>query len=292
MNKTIQIALVGDIHRNFDRHDVAYFNQSGCDLLLFTGDLANYRHQEGLSVARQMSGLQTPALIIPGNHDTLTAWQLLAEIKQYPRLCRWLAWRQNGRLQQWRQALGPVQVGGYSCHPVPGSGGEVTVVVGRPFAMGGSVLHCQPQLQRQFGIGTMAASAERLCQLIDETPGQRIIFLAHNGPTGLGTSQDAIWGNDFRPDGGDFGDVDLREAIAYAPRSGKTVLAVVAGHMHHRLKKEGQRTWHLVQDGVHYINAARVPRIFMENGRTFHHHIRLDLSGDAVTVTGQRWPDF
>ncbi len=133
MNKSIQIAIVGDIHRNFDLHDVAHFNQSGCDLLLFTGDLANYRHREGLAMARQMSQLQKPSLIIPGNHDTLTALQLLAEIKAYPRLRRWLAWGQNGRLQQWQRVLRPVQVGGYSVHAVPGSGGEVAVVVGRPY---------------------------------------------------------------------------------------------------------------------------------------------------------------
>ena len=120
MNSSIQIALIGDIHRQFDQHDITQFNQSDYDLLLFTGDLANYRHREGLAVARQMARLQTPALIIPGNHDTLTAPQLLAEIKQWPRLRRWLSWGQPRRLRQWRRTLGAVQVGGYSVHLVPG----------------------------------------------------------------------------------------------------------------------------------------------------------------------------
>jgi len=290
MNKPAQIAIIGDIHRQFNQNDAIQFNQSDYDLLLFVGDLANYWHHEGLTIARQMARLQKPALIIPGNHDTLTAPQLLAEIKQWPRLRRWLAWGQSRRLRQWQRALGPVQVGGYSVHPVPGAE-DVTVIVARPFAMGGSVLHCQPQLQRQFGIGTMAESAALLCQLVDETPSQRLIFLAHNGPTGLGSRRDALWGNDFQPEGGDFGDSDLGEAIAYAQQQGNTVLAVVAGHMHHTVKKGGQRTWHLEQEGIHYINAARVPRIFEANGRIFHHRIHLTLDGDFVTVSERLCPE-
>ena len=290
MNPSIQIALIGDIHRQFNQHDIAQFNQSAYDLLLFVGDLANYRHRKGLAVARQMARLQKPALIIPGNHDTITALQLLAEIKQWPRLRRWLAWGQPRRLRQWRQALGQVQVGGYSVHPVPRCE-DTAVIVGRPFAMGGSVLHCQPQLQRQFGIATMAESAARLCQLVGQTPQQRLILLAHNGPSGLGSSRESIWGNDFHPAEGDFGDSDLQEAIAFARQQGKTVLAVVAGHMHHPLKKGVQRTWHLEKEGIHYVNAARVPRIFAGNGRIHHHHIRLTLTNDGVTITEQLCPE-
>lgn len=284
MNRSTKIGIIGDVHRQFDQHDITQFNQSDYDLLLCTGDLANLWQWEGVAAARQMANLQKPTLIIPGNHDTLTVPQLIAEIKQWSLLRRWLAWGQSGRLRRWRRALGPVQVGGYSVHPVPGVA-DMAVVVGRPFAMGGSVLHCQPQLQRQFGVGTMAESAARLCQLVERAPQSRLIFLAHNGPTGLGATYESIWGNDFHPDEGDFGDSDLREAIDFARQRGKAVLAVVAGHMHHHVKQEGQRTWHLVQDGIHYINAARVPRIFEADGRIHHHHICLTVLDDEVTVT-------
>lgn len=284
MSKPLHIALVGDVHRQFDQRDIAQFNQSDYDLLLCTGDLSNRWHWEGMAVAPQMARLQKPTLIIPGNHDSLTLPQLVAEIKQWPRLRRWLAWGQPHRLRQWQRALGPVQVGGYSVHPVPG-GEDVAVVVGRPFAMGGSVLHCQPQLKRQFGVGTMAESAARLCQLVEQAPQSQLIFLAHNGPMGLGSRRDSIWGNDFHPDQGDFGDADLWEAIAFAQARGKTVLAVVAGHMHHHVNRKGKRTWHLVRDGIHFINAARVPRIFEKDGRTHHHHIRLTILAGEVTVT-------
>lgn len=286
MSRTIQIGIIGDVHRQFDAHDVTQFNQSDYDLLLCTGDLANLWQYEAVAPARQLAQLQKPTLIIPGNHDTLTLPQLVAEIKPWPRLRRWLAWGQGRRLRQWQRALGPVQVGGYSVHPVPGVE-DLAVVVGRPFAMGGSVLHCQPQLQRQFGISTMAESAARLCQLVEQTAQQRLIFLAHNGPTGLGSTRESIWGNDFDPQQGDFGDSDLCEAIDFARQRGKTVLAVVAGHMHHHIKREGNRAWHLVQDGIHFVNAARVPRIFAKNGRIHHHHICLTILDDDVTVTEQ-----
>jgi uncharacterized protein (TIGR04168 family) len=96
-----------------------------------------------------------------------------------------------------------------------------------------------------------------------------------------------MWGNDFWPEAGDFGDSDLRQAIDFAQQRGKTILAVVAGHMHHHVKKGGQRTWHLVQDGINYMNAARVPRNFVVDGRTLHHHICLTLTNDGVIVTEQ-----
>lgn len=289
MSKPIQIALIGDVHRQFNQHDISQFNQSSYDYLLCTGDLANLWHWEGLRAAKIMAQLQKPTLIIPGNHDTLTLPQLVAEIKQWPLWSRkMLAWGQPLLLRQWQRALGGVQVGGYSVHPVPGVN-DLAVVVGRPFGMGGSILHCQPQLKRQFGLGTLAESAAKLCQLVAQTPQHQLIFLAHNGPTGLGSRRDSIWGKDFKPPAEDFGDSDLREAIDFAQQRGKTVLAVVAGHMHHHIHRAGNRTWHLEQNGIHYINAARVPRIFERDGRIVHHHIRLTIEGDSVTVSEQLW---
>ena len=109
-----------------------------------------------------------------------------------------------------------------------------------------------------------------------------MIFLAHNGPTGLGTSRSDLWGCDFRREEGDFGDEDLALAITYARELGKRVLAVVAGHMHHRLRGGGKRRWYERKDGILYVNAARVPRIFEELGHAYHHHVDLTIDGDEV----------
>ena len=56
------------------------------------------------------------------------------------------------------------------------------------------------------------------------------------------------------------------------------VLAVVAGHMHHRLRGGGARRWKAEQDGVLFLNAARVPRVFHHEGRQVRHHLRLVVS--------------
>lgn len=278
----MQIAVIGDVHRHFDARDVAYFNDSAYDLLLFVGDLGNYRHREGVAVARVMGRLRKTAVLIPGNHDGMTPLQLLAEIKQSDFWTRLLSRGQAQRVAELKAALGPVVLGGYSTHHF----GALDVIVGRPFGMGGSVVHYRPYLQRTFGVADMPTSAARLRQCVDAAHSDRLIFLAHNGPYGLGTARHDIWGCDFLPDEGDFGDVDLQLAVAYAQQQGKQVLAVLAGHMHHRVNGGGQRRWHVVQDGVHYVNAARVPRILTENGR-FHHHVRLLIGDDGVDVSEQ-----
>ena len=112
------------------------------------------------------------------------------------------------------------------------------------------------------------------------TPASRSasLFLAHNGPSGLGSGRADIWGCDFKKDEGDFGDEDLRLAVDHAQSSGKRVLAVLAGHMHHAIKGGGERRWQIERDGVLYVNAARVPRIFEHEGRHVRHHIAITLS--------------
>ncbi|MGH8459189.1 MAG: hypothetical protein ACRESV_07555, partial [Nevskiales bacterium] len=98
------------------------------------------------------------------------------------------------------------------------------------------------------------------------------------------SARDDIWGCDFRPEGGDFGDPDLRAAVEYAIALGKTVHAVIAGHMHHRLKGGGgeRRYWQIRQDGILYINAARVPRIRRRVPGQPRHHVALTLDEHGV----------
>ncbi|MCB1139979.1 MAG: hypothetical protein KDK23_14555, partial [Leptospiraceae bacterium] len=109
------------------------------------------------------------------------------------------------------------------------------------------------------------------------------------GPAGLGSSPSDIWGCDFDPQRGDFGDADLTLALEAASELNKAPIAVVAGHMHHALKGGGERTWYLERNGVHYINAARVPRIYRENGEKRRHHIRIELDSSATKVESISW---
>ena len=280
----MKIAVLGDIHHHFDQKDVSYFNRSGDDLLLFVGDLGNYWPREGEGVARQIAQLTKPALLIPGNHDGVTAWQLYAEIKQWSRLIRWSSQGHEKRMARLRQVLGRVQVGGYGVHPFTFGDEKVTVITARPHAMGGSAFSYAPYLARQYGVYSLEQSAQRLKQCVDAAADSPLIFLAHNGPTDLGNQPSSIWGCDFRPGAGDFGDEDLRVAIEYAQRQGKNVLAVIGGHMHQRTKKGAIRPWHVECDGIHYLNAARVPRIFTRDNQTFHYHLSLSLENGTIQV--------
>jgi uncharacterized protein (TIGR04168 family) len=195
------------------------------------------------------------------------------------------------RLQQW---IAPVQLAGYSTHAYQFGDVRFDVVVGRPCSMGSGDannvaangdfrkrLNFPRMLHEVYGVSDLAQSAQRLKQCVDEAQTGRIIFLAHNGPTGLGAAPDDLWGRDFGRDAsGDWGDEDLRAAIDYAQDQGKQVDLVVAGHMHLLTKQGDERPWLQRVDGVTYVNAARVPRV----RRAGRHHVRVEVNGTSVSV--------
>jgi uncharacterized protein (TIGR04168 family) len=280
----MKLAVIGDIHLAWTEADTAYFNESDHDAILFVGDIYNYSLQRGLRAAAELASLDKPALLVPGNHDAVHPAQLAAEITRRQSLIRITSWGHTQRVQELREVVGGVQVGGYSVHHL---GEGVDVIVGRPHSMGGSSLSFQPHLIEAYGVHTLEESIERLKTCVDDSSASTVLFLAHNGPTGLGERRNDIWGCDFRREEGDFGDSDLRVAIDYARERGKRVLAVIAGHMHHRIRGGGQRSWYERRDDILYVNAARVPRIFEERGALYHHHVDLlieDGSAEAIEV--------
>jgi uncharacterized protein (TIGR04168 family) len=279
------LAVIGDIHMHFDATDVEYFNRSDCDLLLFVGDLCWEWPPQIRRIARRIARLQKPAFFIPGNHDVPTVFQSLAEKLHSQWLARLFGGVHVRHHERLRRTLDAVTMCGYSVHPFLLDGVGADVVAGRPYAMGGSELSFAPFLRNQFGVHTIEESTELMKTVIDQSRSDRLIFLAHNGPHGLGDMPADIWGCDFDPRRGDFGDRDLAIAIEYAKSRGKQVLAVVAGHLHLRTKQGQQRLWHVQRDGTHYINAARVPRIFPRDGKRRHHHVRLSISPTDVTYT-------
>lgn len=304
----INIAIVGDIHLHFNEADVTFFNRSDYDLILFVGDLSNYWPRAGLPIARLIAQIDKPVIFIPGNHDTTNIWQLAAEIWQKP----WLSWLgavgQVRRVRALQIALGsavprswntktrsveklrpaartrPTAFAGYSVHTLNLKGQRFDLIGARPFSMGGPNLSFKPFMQHRYNVHNLNESTGRLCRCVDQTQSDSLIFLAHNGPTGLSQAPTDIWGRDFKPAGGDFGDPDLEQAITYAKAQDKQVLAVIAGHLHQRTKSGKQRQWLVEKEGTQYINAARVPRIFESGGKNLHHHIRLILDGRTVTV--------
>ncbi len=280
-----RIAVIGDVHQQWDAGDVAYFNRSDYDLVLFVGDLAGYTHRGGLRTARAIARLNRPALVLPGNHDAVHPLQLLAEVMRFDRLAAVLGAGQDRRCRALAAALGPVPLCGFSLHELPTADGALSIIAARPHTMGGSYVAFRRHLRRSCGVASVADAAERLRALVDESPHGRLVFLAHCGPTGFGARRDDIWGCDFHAEEGDWGDRDLTDAVAYAVAQRKRVLAVVAGHMHHEVKGGGRRRWWQRRDGITYVNAARVPRIFADNGDHVRHHVALEISGDEVAAT-------
>ena len=269
--------MVGDIHGRWDAEDVRLLDEAGYDGVLVVGDLAGLRFGPAERVARSLATLRTPTVFVPGNHDGANALHLLGAVTGQPLLGRPFDAAFGRNLQTLREAVGPHALGAYSRHRF----GDLTVIAARPHSMGGPTLSFADHLQATWGVGSLDASAARLQALVDGAETERLVFVAHNGPTGLGSTRSSPWGCDFRAAEGDWGDPDLETAITYAKRAGRRVLAVCAGHMHRKLRGGGQRTWRTEQDGTLYLNAAEVPRIRKDGRR---HHVRLELHADHATA--------
>ena len=283
------VAVIGDVHLFWDDADVAFFNGGEYDLVLFVGDLASYSQLRGRRVASLLRRLRVPAMCIPGNHDGLHAFQLGAEIAPRAHRLRDAFCRgQTGRCASLEHALGDVELLGYSRRRVSPAGVPLNIVVGRPHSIGGRRLACLRYLAKRYGIDSMDASAARLKRLVDSCDDAPIVFLAHNGPSGLGDRADSIWGCDFRKKEEDWGDRDLEEAVHYATSNGRTVLATVAGHMHRKTKSGKRRPAQITRDGVLYVNAAEVPRHRNENGQKKRHHVKLTITPASATAQ-DRW---
>jgi len=277
MTASACIAVVGDVHLRWDDRDVELFDAAGYDLVAFVGDLAGYR-RDARAVAASIARLRTPAFVVPGNHDGVSLPHLAAETFERRRLARVLGRGQGRRCRDLQRALGPVPLAGYSLHEVRRGDLALSVIAGRPHSQGGGFFAFGRHLAEVYGVRSLDESAARLCRLVDEAPHERLIFVAHNGPSGLGARRHDIWGCDFRRAEGDFGDADLAACIEHAKQRGKRVLAVAAGHMHHRLKGGGERRWLVEREGVLYVNAARVPRIAAD----LRYHVRLVTDGETA----------
>jgi uncharacterized protein (TIGR04168 family) len=275
-----RVGVIGDLHGRWHEADVRYFNASPYDLLLVTGDLGSGTERNGVAIARSLARLEKPTLVVPGNNDAPYSAQIAAEFRH-----------QRGLMELMKLApghgavteqSGQVFLCGYALHVLSLAGRRLSVVVARPFAMGNSELSFPEVLRWRYGVSSIDESSDRLRQLVDQAPDGDLIFLAHNGPLGLGATSDDPWGRDFGGREGDWGDRDLRLAIDHALDSGRRVLAVVAGHMHRTPRRPRRAS--VMGGGVLYVNAARVPRVFDAAHGVRRHHVALELSDAGACV--------
>jgi uncharacterized protein (TIGR04168 family) len=219
---------------------------------------------------------------MPGNNDVEQAAQIGAELTYRRGLSGLMSDVTPGHAPPRDDTAAYPRTCGFSVHPQRLGDLDVTIVAGRPFALGGREVSFGESLERSYGVKSLEESAIRLKALVDRAETEHLIFFAHNGPSGLGATPDAPWGNDFRKEAGDWGDRDLAEAIAYARRRQRKPIAVIGGHMHWPTRSGGDRAWQLEREGTLYINPARVPRIYETKDGKVRHHVALSVTRDGA----------
>ncbi len=246
----ITIAVVGDVHDLWEHEDKIALQHLGIDLVLFVGDFGN----EAVEIVRQIAAVKTPKAAIMGNHD---AWYSASSWGQqkapYDR-------SKEDRVQQQLELLKQAHVG-FSGLDFPQF--DLSVVGSRPFSWGGSTWRNSQFYRDRYGINSFEESTQQIVKSAQNAAHETIIFIAHNGPYGLGNKTESICGRDWKTEGGDYGDPDLTEAIAQVRNLGKSIPLVTFGHMHHDLKnpRGKRRTLVEVKAQTVYFNAACVPRI-------------------------------
>lgn len=275
----IKIAVVGDIHEQWEADDGIALQRLGVDLVLFVGDFGN----ESVEVVRAITALNIPKAAIFGNHD---AWYTATDWGR--KKCPY-----NRKQEDWVQLqldlLGEIHVG-YGKLDFPAL--NLTVVGSRPFSWGGSLWKNADFYQERFGVRSFEESTARMVAMANSAASETVIFLGHNGPVGLGDRAEDPCGKDWQPLGGDFGDPDLTEAIAQTRANGKTIPLVTFGHMHHKLRHTKQQLRTAIYaspESTIYLNAASVPRI-IQNGSDRHRNFSIvSLQAGIVSQISLVW---
>lgn len=277
---TITIAVIGDVHDLWDEGDRDALQHLGVDLALFVGDFGN----ESVDIVRQIAQVPLPKAAIMGNHD---AWYQATDWGR--KRCPYDMDNENRVVEQ-LDLLGEAHVG-YRHLNFPQF--DLTVVGGRPFSWGGKKWKHRKFYQAMYDVKNLEESYDRIAAAVDAAAHNTLLFIGHCGPAGLGDRPEDPCGRDWKPSGGDYGDPDLQQAIAYAQKQGKTVPLVAFGHMHHRLRHRQDRLRdHLrQQDQTVYLNGACVPRILTDEQETKRHFSLVTLANHRVHRIAQVWVD-
>ncbi|MGQ4646648.1 TIGR04168 family protein [Lyngbya aestuarii] len=278
-NQLIKIAVIGDIHDQWEIEDNLALKELGVDLVLFVGDFGN----EAVEVVRLIASLDLPKAAIMGNHDawyTASAWGR----KKCP-----YNHKQEDWVQEQLDLLGNTHVG-YGKLDLPEF--KLSVVGGRPFSWGGPEWKNEEFLRERYGVKDFTESTACIVAAAEDAAYETVIFIGHNGPTGLGNQPEAPCGRDWKPLGGDHGDPDFEEAIAKTKTLGKIVPLVTFGHMHHQLRHTTERLRRSIAtdaEGTVYLNSASVPRIIQTETDRVRNFSLVSLEGSVVKQISLVW---
>jgi uncharacterized protein (TIGR04168 family) len=277
--QTIKIAIVGDVHDQWDDADAIALTHLGVDLVLFVGDFGN----EAVELVGRIASLNLPKAAIFGNHD---AWYTASDWGRskspYDPLI-------EDRVRQQINLLGSSDVS-YGKLDFPQF--NLSVIGSRPFSWGGPQWKYSDFYEARYGVDSFAASTQRIVEMATSATCEHLILIGHNGPTGLGEDPESICGKDWgEPIGGDYGDPDLEAAISLLQAQGKSIPFVTFGHMHHKLRHTKQRLRQpiVVAPGTVYLNAARCPRVLSTIEMTVRNFSVVTITDGKVTQAGLVW---
>lgn len=275
---SIKIAVVGDVHDLWEAEDAIALQKLAVDLVLFVGDFGN----ESVDVVRQIASIMLPKAAIMGNHD---AWYTASDWGR--KRCPYDRKKEDW-VQQQLDLLGNAHVG-YGKLDFPEF--QLSVVGSRPFSWGGEIWKNEQFYRKRYGITNFDDSAARIFAAAESAAYETIIFVGHNGPTGLGNRPEDPCGKDWQPIGGDYGDPDLEIAIAKTQALGKKIPLVTFGHMHHTLRhtKEKPRTAISTTPGTVYLNSASVPRIIQTETNKLRNFSLVSLESGVVSQISLVW---
>jgi uncharacterized protein (TIGR04168 family) len=274
----VKIAVVGDIHDQWEEEDGIALKHLGIDLVLFVGDFGN----ESVSVVKAIASLDIPKAAVMGNHD---AWYSATDWGR--RKCPYDRTKEDW-VQQQLDLLGETHVG-YSKLDFPDL--NLSVVGSRPFSWGGPQWKYNDFYEERYKVTSFKESCDRIVAAANSTAYETIIFIGHNGPVGLGDRPEDPCGKDWEPKGGDFGDPDFTEAIASVRAAGKSIPLVTFGHMHHSLRhtKKMLRKSLVATENTIYLNAASVPRIVQNNSDRLRNFSIVTLKAGVVSQVSLVW---
>ncbi|MGP0129542.1 MAG: TIGR04168 family protein [cyanobacterium endosymbiont of Rhopalodia musculus] len=277
----LTIAVVGDIHGQWEEDDNLALENLGVDLVLFVGDFGN----EAVSIVRLIANLDLPKAAIMGNHD---AWYTASDWGREQ--CPYDRTREDW-LQAQLDLLGTAHVGYAKLDFVELN---LSVVGSRPYSWGGSQWKNKSFLRDHYGVTSFAESTAKIVAAAQQATYNTIVLLGHNGPTGLGEEPEAICGRDWKPLGGDHGDPDLAQAIIEVHALGKHIPLVTFGHMHHRLRYTNARLRIQVEHNstkTIYLNAASVPRYIEKDKVKLRNFSLVSLNQGEVREISLVWVD-
>ena len=279
MKDRLLIAVIGDVHDRWQEQDNIALRHLGVDLALFVGDFGN----ESVDIVRIIASLDLPKAAILGNHD---AWYTASHWgrKQAP-----YNHEQEDRVQQQLDLLGTSHVG-YGKLDLPEY--NLSVIGGRPFSWGGSHWKNSDFYRDRYNINNFAESTTKILEVVEQTTCDNLIFIGHNGPTGLGEKPEDTCGKDWGELWGDHGDPDFADAIEKTFSYGKSIPLVTFGHMHHNLRHRGDRLRTIINtgnEGTVYLNAASVPRIKKVAEQTARNFSLVTMQNNLVTNISLVW---